>query len=152
MKNIICDSFKFNTHVNISIRDNKITLGGPSATGKTVLLKSIEDSDTYKNNATYIELKEYKKDYIAKAFKENIKHLWKDRIILIDDGDDIVNSDKELQEIIDSDSSNTYIIVGRNVHLQSLYSYSIAMVESKDGNIGIRYPVELSSTLEGRIH
>jgi predicted AAA+ superfamily ATPase len=148
MKNIICDSFKFNTHVNVSIRGNKITLGGPSATGKTVLLKSIEDSDTYKNNATYIELKEYKKDYIAKAFKENIEHLWKDRIILIDD---IVNSDKELQELIDGDNSNTYIIAGRNVHLQSLYSYSIAMVESKDGNIGIRYPVELSSTLKGRI-
>lgn len=75
MKNIICDSFRFNTHVDIDIKGNKITLGGHSATGKTVLLKSIEDSNTYKNNNTYIDLREYRKDYIAKAFKENIKHL-----------------------------------------------------------------------------
>ena len=131
------NSFIFDMSADIRTRSGKTSLVGDSATGKTLLfniIKSELDNDTIFIDYDSIDSKDIL-DTIAKSIETD----WKDKIILIDEADDIFRTSRKLYTAVDLDDNNEYIIAGRNVLLLSMDITDIAEIAIDGKTISLKY-------------
>ena len=130
--------FKAGYNVDIEFHDKRVVLSGDSGSGKTflydLLLKSqnpdlcMINYQTVKNPAAETMLI----DYIQKS---------KDKIIVIDQADDVLRKCKQLTDVIELDLDNYYLFIGRSSIIPCFEKY-ITTVKIRDNTISLDYYVE----------
>lgn len=122
-------------NIELLLRDKITVITGNSATGKSFLYKKIDDANI--DNIIPIDYRAVKNRERYNGILDRIKNA-KDKVIVIDQADDVQRLYPELTDVIDNDLYNRYIIIGRNPRI--IYRPSnLAEMNISDNIIKINY-------------
>lgn len=134
MQHLKCKYAEFN--IDLELRSRCTIICGNTATGKTYLFDTLRNIENLENTY-FINYNSVKNIENYNAAVDYIKRS-SNKIIIIDQADDIQEINDEIMYEINMDNDNTYIIIGRAPELN--YSYSdVAELIIEDNEFRLEY-------------
>lgn len=117
--------------IDLTVHQNLTVIMGNSGSGKTYIFNILKKIETTKKTGTFM--------FIDASDRRGLKELGKTtgKIILIDNADVILNDKDRLN--IRRDSSNYYLIFGRDVSLLGTGSLNIAEIKHDENKLYLHF-------------
>lgn len=132
-KDIKCNYNGYN--VDIKIKHKKTILTGDSGTGKTALLEAVNNTD----GCILVDKDRLKSDKNLESLKADLENgKFENKVVLIDDGDTLLNIDG-VRNVINNDNKSIYVITARNPRLYNVDYKNYASVICKGTTLSIKY-------------
>lgn len=133
-KDIRCGYNGYN--INIKLKHKKTILTGDSGTGKTALLEAINNR---LDDCILVDKDRLKSDKNLKSLLDDLKSgKYDNKIVLIDDGDTLLNIDN-VRNTINNDSKSIYVITARNPRLYNVNCKNYASIAASGTELSIKY-------------
>lgn len=121
--------------IDIKLKHKKTILTGDSGTGKTALLEAINKLD----DCILVDKDRLKSDKNLRSLLDELKSgKYNDKIVLIDDGDALLNID-DVRNTINNDSKSIYVIPARNPRLYNVNYKNYASITASGTELSIKY-------------
>lgn len=122
--------------IDFELRSNKTIIQGDSSTGKTYVYELLHEE--YKEeNIFFINYHDIESPTNAKMICNTLKNTI-NKFVIIDQANDVFEECSELEDIVDKDNNNQYILMGRS--LQIHYNISdIAELQIKNNRAALSY-------------
>ena len=133
-KDIKCNYNGYN--VDIKIKHKKTILTGDSGTGKTALLEAVNNK---LDDCILVDKDRLKSDKNLRSLLDELKSgKYNDKIVLIDDGDTLLNIDG-VRNVINNDNKSIYVITARNPRLYNVDYKNYASITASGTELSIKY-------------
>lgn len=122
--------------IDIKLKHKKTILTGDSGTGKTALLEAINNK---LDDCILVDKDRLKSDKNLRSLLDELKSgKYNDKIVLIDDGDTLLNID-DVRNTINNDSKSIYVITARNPRLYNVNYKNYASITASGTELSIKY-------------
>lgn len=122
--------------IDIKLKHKKTILTGDSGTGKTALLEAVNNK---LDDCILVDKDRLKSDKNLRSLLDELKSgKYNDKIVLIDDGDTLLNIDG-VRNVINNDNKSIYVITARNPRLYNVDYKNYASVVCTGITLSIKY-------------
>lgn len=101
--------------IDFELRSNKTVIQGDSSTGKTYVYELLH-SEYKGSDVFFINYYDIETPINAKMMCDALKEM-KNKFIIIDQANDVFEVCSELEDIVDEDKNNQYILMGRTLKM-----------------------------------
>lgn len=122
--------------IDFELRSTKTVVQGDSATGKTYVYELLH-SEYGISSLFFINYHDVEAESNAKMICETLRKM-RNKIIIIDQANDVFDTCSELENIVDRDINNHYILMGRTLRIHHNIS-DMAELEIKNGKASLKY-------------